>query len=69
VIEGQADGSIRNELDATMVSEMLVAMADGLGLQGIFDPAVQSPRHQRQLVGEWLGYLRATSDAVASSST
>jgi AcrR family transcriptional regulator len=69
VVEGQADGSIRSELDPTIVSEMLVAMADGLGLQGIFDPTVQSPRHQRQLVSEWLGYLRATSDAVASSST
>jgi hypothetical protein len=29
---------------------MLVAMADGLGLQGMFDPAIQSPRRQRQHV-------------------
>ena len=59
VIEGQADGTIRKELDATLVSEMLVAMADGLGLQGIFDPAIQSPRRQRQHVVEWLSYLTA----------
>ena len=59
VIEGQADGTIRRELDPTLVSEMLVAMADGLGLQGIFDPAIQSPRRQRQNVVEWLSYLTA----------
>lgn len=35
VLEGRADGTIREELDATLVSEMLVAMADVLGLQGI----------------------------------
>jgi AcrR family transcriptional regulator len=59
VVEGQADGTIRRELDPTLVSEMLVAMADGLGLQGIFDPAIQSPRRQRQHVVEWLSYLTA----------
>ena len=49
----------RKELDATLVSEMSVAMADGLRLQGIFDPAIRSPRRQRQHVVEWLSYLTA----------
>ena len=34
VLQGQADGSIRTDLDPALIGEMFVAMADGFGLQG-----------------------------------
>ena len=57
VVQGQADGSIRRELDPVLTAEVLVGVTDGIGLQASMDPVLMSHRRQRQHVQEWLSYL------------
>jgi len=57
VVQGQADGSIRPDLDPVLTAEVLVAVTDGFGLQASMDPVLASHRRQRRHVQEWLRYV------------
>jgi AcrR family transcriptional regulator len=54
IVAGQADGSIRDDVNPELMAEVLVAMADGLGLQATFDmmalPAERQRKHVEALV-------------------
>ena len=43
---GQADGSLREDVDAKTEAVALIALADGLALQGVADPDGLPPRRQ-----------------------
>ena len=59
IIAGQADGSIRGELDPHLTAEALVSLTDGLGLQAIFDKRTLPPKRQRQQIEAVIDMLRS----------
>ena len=64
IIAGQADGSIRSDLDPHLTAEVLVSVADGLGLQATFDPRTLPPKRQRQQIEAVIDMLRQHDQAM-----
>lgn len=54
----QTEGSIRSH-DAETLSEMFVALADGVAVQAMFNTRKIDKRRQRDLVGQWLDIVGA----------
>ena len=57
----QAGGWLR-ALDAGLLAEMLVAMADGVAVQAMFSKHPLSRQRQRRHVDEWFGILDRTGE-------
>lgn len=58
--QGQGEGEVREQLDAQRLAEMLVALADGLAVQAMFDAKAMSAARTRSHVDEWIGFLDAS---------
>lgn len=63
LIAGQANGSIRRDVDPKLVAQMLVSIADGLGLQATFDKETLPPRRLKQHVNLILRFLAPVADS------
>ena len=57
IVAGQTDGSIRDDVNPELMAEVLVSMADGLGLQATFDRTALPPERQRQHVEALVHFL------------
>lgn len=61
---GQAEGWVRPGLDAQMLSETLVALADGLAIQSTFDREQMTTERSLRHVHEWIEFISPGASAA-----